>query len=183
MRTFKNGAKTVALAALLTLSATASWAEDKANILLMDTAKGQVTIELNAKGAPNHTARLKRLANEGFYDGLKFHRVIPDFMAQTGDPNGNGTGGSSLPDLASEFTDKPFQRGTVGMARAQDPNSANSQFFIMFAPAPHLNGQYTVVGEVTDGMEYVDALKKGGRANNGAVSNPDTITKMRTADQ
>ncbi|MEL6504788.1 MAG: peptidylprolyl isomerase [Pseudomonadota bacterium] len=176
--------KTLALGMALAAAATAAWAEDKANILLMDTKNGQITIELNTEGAPNHAQRLKRLANEGFYDGLNFHRVIPGFMAQTGDPNGNGTGGSSLPDLKAEFTNTPFQRGTVGMARAQNPDSANSQFFIMFAPAPHLNGQYTVVGQVTDGMEAVDAIKKGSRAANGAISGePDKIVKMRTADQ
>ena len=151
--------------------------------LVMQTKGGDVRIALDVENAPNHAERLKTLANQGFYDGLKFHRVIPGFMAQTGDPRGDGTGGSELPDLGAEFHDAPFERGTVGMARSGNPNSANSQFFIMFDRAAHLDGQYTVVGEVVEGMEAVDALKKGSIAANGAVEDPDTITKMRTADE
>ena len=158
-------------------------AQDAANTLVMQLKDGEVRIDLNTEGAPKHAERLKTLANDGFYDGLKFHRVIPGFMAQTGDPQGTGMGGSDLPDLEAEFTDAPFERGTVGMARSADPNSANSQFFIMFDAAPHLNGAYTVIGNVTSGMEAVDAVKKGAVSANGAVDDPDTIVKMRTADK
>ena len=158
-------------------------AADKANTLLLDLKSGQVEIELLPDVAPDHVKRLAELSNSGFYDGLTFHRVIDGFMAQTGDPRGNGTGGSDKPDLKAEFSDVPFERGVLGMARSQSPNSANSQFFIMFAPAPHLNGQYTVFGRVTSGMEHVDAIKKGERALNGQVQDPDKIVKMRTADK
>ena len=158
-------------------------AADKANTLLLETKNGQVVIELLPEKAPNHVERIRTLANQGFYDGLKFHRVIDGFMAQTGDPRGNGTGGSDLPDLRAEFNDVSFLRGVVGMARAQNPHSANSQFFIMYAEGTFLDGQYTVFGRVTKGMEFVDAIKRGDRAANGVVSNPDSIVKMRTADQ
>ena len=156
-------------------------AQDAGNTLVMETSKGPVTIRLRPDLAPNHAERLTTLAAQGFYDGVPFHRVIEGFMAQTGDPTGTGAGGSELPDLQAEFSDAPFTRGTVGMARANDPDSANSQFFIMFADAPHLNGQYTVVGEVAKGMEVVDALKKGDPAENGMVSEPDRIVSMRPA--
>lgn len=176
--------KSIAASAILALAfATASHAASDADTLILETKTGAVTIELMPEAAPKHVERLKSLANDGFYDGLKFHRVIDGFMAQTGDPLGNGTGGSDLPDLKAEFSKVPFERGTLGMARSQNPNSANSQFFIMFAPAPHLNGQYTVFGKVTDGMEHVDSIKKGSRSQNGTVSDPDTIVKMRTADK
>ena len=172
--------------ALLTLVSTLflslAHAATKENTLLLDLKTGRVTIELLPEVAPNHVARIKELANSGFYDGLKFHRVIDGFMAQTGDPLGNGSGGSDKPDLAAEFSNVPFDRGVLGMARAQDPNSANSQFFIMFDEGHFLNNQYTVFGRVTDGMEHVDRIKKGSRAQNGAVQDPDTIVKMRTAD-
>src|SRR5690606_27805487 len=111
--------------------------------------------------APCHVEQVTTLINQGFYDGIVFHRVIDGFMAQTGDPTGTGMGGAELPDIPAEFSDASFARGTLGMARSQSPNSANSRFFIVFEPAPHLNGQYTVFGEVTSGMEHVDALKKG----------------------
>ncbi|MEP0945198.1 MAG: peptidylprolyl isomerase [Rhizobiaceae bacterium] len=174
----------IALFAVLSWSvASFASAADKANTLLLDTKNGQVEIELLPNKAPNHVKRIRTLANQGFYDGLKFHRVIDGFMAQTGDPRGNGTGGSDLPDLKAEFNDVSFDRGVIGMARAQSPDSANSQFFIMFAEGTFLNGQYTVWGRVTKGMQFVDAIKKGDRASNGAVSNPDTIVKMRTADK
>ncbi len=163
--------------------ATAAHAADKANMLLLDIKGGQVTIELMPKVAPEHVKRISTLANDGFYDGLKFHRVIEGFMAQTGDPRGDGTGGSDKPDLKAEFSDVPFERGTLGMARSQNPDSGNSQFFIMFAPAPHLNNQYTVFGKVTEGMEHIDAIKRGSTAQNGTVQDPDTILKMRTADK
>jgi peptidylprolyl isomerase len=155
--------------------------QDPENTLLMQLPAGTVTIQLRPDLAPGHAERLKTLARQGFYDGLVFHRVIPDFMAQTGDPTGTGSGGSDLPDLKAEFSDVPYTRGIVGMARTPDPNSANSQFFIMFGDAPSLNGQYTVVGQVTSGMEAVDALKKGTSANNGAVENPDKIISLKVA--
>jgi len=155
-------------------------------------ANGTVTVALYDDVAPNHVARIIRLAREGAYDGVVFHRVIDGFMAQTGDvefgrlEGGNmaraGQGGSDLPDLKAEFSDIPFERGVIGMARARDPDSANSQFFIMFAPAPHLNGQYTVVGRVTDGMEVVDAIKRG-RGRGGAVlGRPDVMTRVTVTE-
>lgn len=168
-----------AIALALTCSAHAM---DAKNTLMLKLKSGDVTIELLPDVAPNHVERIRKLANDGFYDGLKFHRVIEGFMAQTGDPRGDGTGGSELPDLKAEFSKVPFERGTLGMARAQNPNSANSQFFIMFDEGSFLNGQYTVFGQVKDGMEHVDAIKKG-RGQNGSVSDPDTIIKMRTADK
>ncbi|MEE9314077.1 MAG: peptidylprolyl isomerase [Rhizobiaceae bacterium] len=175
--------KVLAATAISFTLTTASFAASKANTLLLDTKHGQLKIELLPEKAPNHVKRITSLANKGFYDGLKFHRVIPGFMAQTGDPLGNGSGGSDGPDLNAEFNDQPFVRGTLGMARSSRPNSANSQFFIMFASAPHLDGQYTVFGKVISGMEFVDKIKKGSQSNNGSVNNPDTIVKMRTADK
>ncbi len=179
MNLIKSLATALAVLALTTLS----YAASDADTLILETKTGQVKIELLPETAPNHVERLKTLANSGFYDGLKFHRVIDGFMAQTGDPLGNGTGGSDLPDLEAEFSETPFERGTLGMARSRNPNSANSQFFIMFDSAPHLNGQYTAFGKVTDGMDHVDQIKKGSNSQNGTVSDPDTIIKMRTADQ
>jgi cyclophilin family peptidyl-prolyl cis-trans isomerase len=130
--------------------------------------------------APNHVARIKELAGRGFYDGVPFHRVIPGFMAQTGDPTGTGAGGSDLPDLKAEFSHEKHARGTVSMARTNNPNSANSQFFVCFADSPWLDRQYTVWGKVISGMEHIDAIKKGGEHNNGAISGePDRIVKMR----
>ena len=139
---------------------------------------GDVVIQLRPDLAPAHVARITALANEGFYNGIVFHRVIEGFMAQTGDPTGTGSGGSSLPDLKAEFTAAPFERGVIGMARTSNPNSANSQFFIMLDAAPHLNGEYTVWGEVVEGMEHVDAIKKGSQAQNGLVTAPDKIVKL-----
>ena len=153
------------------------------NTLKMELTGGTVTIALKPDLAPNHVERLKTLTAQGFYDGIVFHRVIPGFMAQTGDPTGTGSGGSDLPDLKAEFSDTPFTRGVIGMARTQNPNSANSQFFITYADSPWLNGQYTVVGEVTAGMEAVDAIKKGTEAGNGLVQNPDKIIRMTIAQQ
>ena len=153
---------------------------------------GTVTIDLFEDVAPNHVAQITELAEAGAYDGVVFHRVIPGFMAQTGDVQhgrlgGNlalaGTGGSDRPDLAAEFSDRSFRRGVVGMARSANPNSANSQFFIMFAPAPHLDGEYTIVGEVTDGMDVVDSIKKGSEAANGAIaSDPDVMQDVRVVE-
>ncbi|MEL6872130.1 MAG: peptidylprolyl isomerase [Pseudomonadota bacterium] len=138
----------------------------------------KVVIELKPEIAPKHVERVKKLASEGFYDGVVFHRVIDGFMAQSGDPTGTGTGGSKYPDLPAEFSKAQFKRGTVGAARTANPNSANSQFFICFADnsCPHLNGQYTIWGQVVEGMEAVDSIKSGAGAN-GLVSNPDKIAK------
>jgi len=156
--------------------------EKASNSVTMELKSGPVTIELRPDLAPNHVARVKELSERGFYDGVPFHRVIPGFMAQTGDPTGTGTGGSDLPDLKAEFSSEKHVRGTVSMARTNNPNSANSQFFICFEDSPWLDGQYTVWGKVTSGMEHVDAIKKGGEHNNGAISGaPDTIVKMRVS--
>jgi peptidylprolyl isomerase len=163
------------------LRAQAQDAKDPANTLFLDTKDGRIVIRLRPDLAPKHVAQIKALAKRGFYDGIVFHRVIPGFMAQTGDPTGTGTGGSDLPNLPAEFSSTPFKRGTVGMARSQNPNSANSQFFIMFADTPSLNGQYTVFGEVVSGMDVVDKIKKGSASDNGTVSNPDKIVSMRLA--
>ena len=150
---------------------------DPQNTLYLDTAQGQIIIKLRNDIAPNHAERLKLLAREHFYDNVPFHRVIDGFMAQTGDGgHGDGTGGSKHPDLKAEFSNVPFKRGTVGMARTNNPNSANSQFFIMFADGSFLNGQYTVVGEVVRGMEVVDKLKRG-----EPPANPDRIVHMQVA--
>ena len=154
---------------------------DPENTLYMDLKDGRVVIRLRPDLAPNHVARVKQLAREGFYDGTVFHRVIEGFMAQGGDPTGTGTGGSKLPDLKAEFTSKAhFLRGVVGAARSGNPNSANSQFFIMFGPAPSLDDKYTIWGQVVSGMEYVDKIKRGG-GSNGQVQNPDKITKLQVA--
>ena len=164
--------------------------DDRDNILFLDLSNGKrVAIRLMPDWAPQHVERIKTLARQGFYDGVIFHRVIDGFMAQTGDvefgdmengyqANRAGTGGSSQPDLKAEFTDQPFERGTVGMARAQNPDSANSQFFIMFDEGSFLNGQYTVVGHVVSGMENVDKIKRGDQAANGMVENPDRMIKV-----
>ncbi len=155
---------------------------DPQNTILLDTKYGRVIIKLRNDVAPHHAERIKQLARDGFYNNVPFHRVIPGFMAQTGDgQNGDGTGGSKYPDLKAEFSNVPFTRGVVGMARTQDPNSANSQFFIMFADSPHLNGQYTVVGQVVSGMAAIDKIKKGTEETNGAVTGPDKILKMQVA--
>ncbi len=148
--------------------------------LYLDVPKGRVTIKLRPDLAPNTVARIKELAREGFYDGIVFHRVIDGFMAQTGDPRGDGTGGSGK-HLKAEFNSGKHLRGTVSMARANDPDSADSQFFICFAPAPFLDGKYTIFGEVTEGMDHIDAIKKGSASKTGSVSNPDKITKMQVA--
>ena len=155
--------------------------EDKANTVILTTKNGKVVIKLRPDLAPKHVERIKALVKRKFYDGLVFHRVIAGFMAQTGDPTGTGSGGSDLPDLPAEFSKEPFKRGTLGMARAQSPNSANSQFFICFAESSFLNGQYTVFGEVTSGMEVVDLIKKGSQDDNGSVNDPDKIATMRMA--
>ncbi len=162
------------------LLTTGGYAMDKENTLYMDLDYGRVVIELLPDVAPNHVARIKELTRQGFYDGLKFHRVIDGFMAQTGDPLGNGTGGSGKK-LKAEFNNTPHIRGTVSMARASDPDSADSQFFICFDDATFLDGQYTAFGKVIEGMEYVDMIKKGNPQMNGMVTNPDIIVKMQVA--
>ena len=144
------------------------------NILVLDTSKGEVTIKLRPDLAPGHVERIKTLVGEGFYDGVVFHRVIDGFMAQGGDPTGTGMGGSKLPDLKAEFTDTPHVRGVCSMARSQNPDSANSQFFICFDDARFLDGQYTVWGEVTEGMENVDQFARG-----EPVRNPDQINSAK----
>jgi peptidylprolyl isomerase len=155
---------------------------DPQNAILIDTKYGRIVIKLRPDLAPKHAERLKTLARDKFYDNVPFHRVIGGFMAQTGDgQNGDGTGGSKYPNLPAEFTNTPFVRGVVGMARTNDPNSANSQFFIMFGDGSFLNGKYTVVGQVAAGMEVVDKLKKGSEAQNGAVSDPDRMLKVQVA--
>ena len=153
---------------------------DKENTLYLDLKDGRVVIELLPKAAPKHVARIKELVRQGFYDGIVFHRVIDGFMAQTGDPLGTGMGGSGKK-LAAEFNSEPHVRGTVSMARAMDPNSADSQFFICFADARFLDRQYTVWGKVVSGMEFVDKIKKGDPNCNGVVYNPDKIVKMQVA--
>jgi peptidylprolyl isomerase len=178
---FGRFAAALTAAFMLFANAAAAQSADPQNTLVMELDSGTVTIALRPDLAPNHVERLKTLTRQGFYDGVVFHRVIPGFMAQTGDPTGTGTGGSELPDLKAEFSDTPFTRGVLGMARTADPDSANSQFFITYADAPWLNGQYTVIGEVVDGMEAVDAIKQGSEANNGMVENPDRIVSMKVA--
>lgn len=160
-----------------TATASTGTGADKRENLVFVLPPGKVVIELRPDLAPKAVERLKTLTKEGFYDGVNFHRVIEGFMAQGGDPTGTGTGGSKLPDLPAEFTDKAkFERGTLGMARTMDPNSANSQFFIMFDKCPSLDGQYTIAGKVIEGMENVDKIKRGAGAS-GTVKDPDKIVR------
>jgi peptidylprolyl isomerase len=180
----------LAVAAALGLAG-AALAQSAEDVLVIDvdgSVQGTIEIALRPDLAPQHVARIKELARAGAYDGVVFHRVIDGFMAQTGDvaygkrdafaQGRAGTGGSDLPDLPAEFSDASFGKGSVGMARSMDPNSANSQFFIMFAPAPHLDGQYTIVGEVAAGQDVVDAIRKG-EGGNGEVSEPDWMARVR----
>jgi peptidylprolyl isomerase len=155
-------------------------AADLENTLYLDVPAGRVVIELKPDQAPGHVARIKELARQGFYDGIAFHRVIDGFMAQTGDPRGDGTGGSGQR-LKAEFNQMRHVRGTCSMARAQSPDSADSQFFICFAPAPFLDGKYTAWGQVVSGMEHIDAIKKGDEDDNGSVDKPDAIVRMHVA--
>ncbi len=190
--------RTIALAAVL-LSAVPAFAQapaaqapaaaalpaglDKANSIVIDTTKGRIIIKLRPDIAPQHAERIKLLAREGYYNNVPFHRVMDGFMAQTGDgKNFNGTGGSKYPNLPAEFSQVPYKRGVVGMARTSEPNSANSQFFIMFADGSSLNGKYTVIGDVVSGMDVVDKLKKAppGSAS-GAVTDPDKMVTVRVA--
>ncbi len=150
--------------------------KDPENTIILETTKGKAVIQLFPDVAPNHVARIKELAREKFYDGIVFHRVIDDFMAQTGDPTGTGMGGSDKPDLKAEFSNMSHERGTCSMARSQNPNSANSQFFICFSKSPWLDRQYSVWGQVVEGMEAIDELKRG-----EPVQNPDKIVTMRVA--
>ena len=150
---------------------------DKANAIVIDTTKGRVVVKLRTDLAPNHAERIKQLARDGYYNNVPFHRVIEGFMAQTGDgANFNGTGGSKYPNLKAEFSNVPFTRGVVGMARSASPDSANSQFFIMFNDYPSLNGKYTVIGNVVSGMDVVDKLKRG-----EPVQGPDKMVKVQVA--
>ncbi len=150
---------------------------DKQNAIVIDTTKGRIVVKLRTDIAPQHAERIKQLARDGYYNNVPFHRVIEGFMAQTGDgKNFNGTGGSKYPNLKQEFSSVPFKRGIVGMARTSDPNSANSQFFIMFADGSSLNGQYTVIGEVVQGMDVVDKIKRG-----EPVVDPDKMVKVQVA--
>jgi peptidylprolyl isomerase len=178
------------IAALLALLASPVLATNL-EIDVAGEANGTIVIHLRDDLAPNHVAQIVALAQSGAYDNVVFHRVIDGFMAQTGDvqygkAGGDmamaGTGGSEMPDLAAEFSDVPFARGTVGMARAQDPDSANSQFFIMFAPGDFLNGQYTVVGEVTSGLEILDAIKRGEGQSGSVAGAPDVMTAVRVTE-
>ena len=190
--------RTIALAAAL-LSAVPAFAQapaaqapasaplpaglDKANAIVIDSTKGRIIFKLRTDIAPQHAERIKLLAREGYYNNVPFHRVMDGFMAQTGDgKNFNGTGGSKYPNLQAEFSQVPYKRGVVGMARAGDPNSANSQFFIMFADGSSLNGKYTVVGDVVSGMDVVDKLKKAPAGSaSGAVTDPDKMVTVRVA--
>ncbi|MBO6719735.1 MAG: peptidylprolyl isomerase [Rhizobiaceae bacterium] len=189
---FTRRALPLVLAAGLFGAASAVSAADPEDTMIITLKDGEVRIALRPDLAPRHVEQIKALVREGAYDNVAFHRVIEGFMAQTGDvqfgdmedgytPGRAGTGGSDKGDLPAEFSDAPYVRGTVGMARAQNPHSANSQFFIMFAPAPSLEGQYTVVGNVESGMEFVDNIKRGNRAQNGVVSDPDRMISVRIA--
>lgn len=182
----------LAFVASVLFSTMAAKAADPENTLIIKLKIGEVKIELLPEVAPKHVEQIKRLARDGAYDNVVFHRVIEGFMAQTGDVQYGdkadglnlrraGTGGSKYPDLPAEFSDIPFDRGIVGMARAQNPNSANSQFFIMLENYYGLNGQYTVIGRVLEGMPFVDNIKKGARNNNGAVTDPDHMFSVRLA--
>lgn len=191
MKSFSFAAALLMVAGLASVPAVAQSA-DPENTLIIELKDGEVEIALRPDIAPQHVEQIKTLVRRGDYDNVAFHRVIDGFMAQTGDVQyGNleqgynsqraGMGGSHLGNIPAEFSDVPFERGTLGMARAQDPNSANSQFFITFAPTPNLNGAYTVVGQVVNGMEYVDNIKRGDRGANGAVTDPDRMISVRIA--
>ena len=187
-----NLLRSLVAALILSVFPFAALAADPENTLVISLKDGDVTIALRPDIAPGHVERIKALARKGAYDGVVFHRVIDGFMAQTGDvqygnaaknynPGQAGMGGSDMPDLKAEFSKEPFVRGTIGMARAQSPDSANSQFFITFGDASFLNGQYTVVGTVESGMELVDKIKRGDEAQNGVVADPDKMVKVKIA--
>ena len=175
--------RTLVASAPLVLAAAGAFAQEpKGNAMVITTKDGKITIKFRPDLAPKHVAQIKKLVSDKFYDGIVFHRVIDGFMAQTGDPTGTGTGGSKLPNIPAEFTPTPFKRGTVGMARSASPDSANSQFFIAFADAPFLDNKYTVFGEVVSGMDVVDKIKKGSKADNGTVTGPDKMISVRLTD-
>jgi peptidylprolyl isomerase len=174
----KLWSRLVLFVAALTFGAGPALALDPENALYLDLAFGRVVIALQPDVAPKTCAQIKKLVRAGFYNGVVFHRVLDGFMAQTGDPTGTGTGDSGHP-LKAEFSPEPFSRGAVAMARTSDPDSADSQFFIMYAAAPQLDGKYTIFGHVVSGMDFVDKIKKGDKADNGRVSNPDKIIKMQ----
>jgi len=183
MKSIRTLGVALAIAAGLWAAPAYAQASDPQNTLFMETPHGRVTIRLRPDLAPKHVAQIKTLVRRKFYDGAPFHRVIEGFMAQTGDPrNRNGTGGSDLPNIPAEFSREPYRRGTVGMARTNDPNSANSQFFICFnnSGCASLTGQYTVWGEVVAGMEAIDKIRRGAPGS-GSVSNPENILRMQIA--
>ncbi|MBN9064424.1 MAG: peptidylprolyl isomerase [Rhizobiales bacterium 65-9] len=173
--------KRLIAAAALALVAFGAQAQtvDPNNAIALDTKDGRIVIKLRPDLAPKHVAQIVALTKRHFYDGIVFHRVIDGFMAQTGDPTGTGMGGSDLPNIPAEFSKEPFKRGSVGMARSQSPNSANSQFFICYDGCGPLTGQYTIWGEVVSGMDVVNKIKKGSEAQNGSVSKPDKIVRMQ----
>ena len=187
MRTFRKPAprlpRVFVLAALVLATVGFSsppMAASLEDTLYLDLKDGRVVIEMRPDLAPRHVARIKELVRQGFYDGLAFHRVIGGFMAQTGDPKGNGTGGSGVK-IPAEFSPEPHARGAVSMARSRSPDSADSQFFIVFARSPWLDGKYTVWGKVVEGMQYVDNIKRGNKSRNGVVTDPDRIVRMQMA--
>ena len=169
-----------AIGAALFLAAQPAAAADPENTLFLELPWGRVVIEMRPDLAPNHVTRIKELVRKCFYDGTPFHRVIGGFMAQGGDPTGTGTEGSGQK-LAAEFSGEHFTRGVVGMARSSSPNSADSQFFIMFDNSPHLDGKYSIWGQVVEGMDFVDSIKKGSSLANGAVKDPDVIVRLQVA--
>jgi peptidylprolyl isomerase len=169
-------------AALIAGVAAPAFAQDAGNTLYLDFKDGRVTIALDPVAAPKTVAHIKELVKKGFYTNTPIHRVIPGFMAQMGDPTGTGGGPGSGTTVPAEFGPTPFERGTVGLARTEDPNSGDSQFFIMLAPNDYLNGKYAAFGKVTDGMDVVDKIKQGTRENNGVVDNPDKLLKATLGD-
>ncbi len=180
MRILKTMAALMAALGIGAATASDTEAADLENTIYLDLKDGRVVIELRPDLAPNHVARIKQLSRAGFYDGIVFHRVIAGFMAQTGDPTGTGAGGSELPDLKAEFSSEKHLRGIVSMARSRNPNSANSQFFIVYEDASWLDNQYTIWGQVTSGMEFVDNIRTG-HPQSGEVDDPDKIVSMRVA--
>ncbi|MFM9973174.1 MAG: peptidylprolyl isomerase [Beijerinckiaceae bacterium] len=182
MRKTILAATALALSLGAMLSADTAFAQaalDPQNTIYLDLKDGRVVIKLRPDLAPKHVAQVKALTKRGFYNGIVFHRVINGFMAQTGDPTGTGTGGSDLPNIPAEFTREPYKRGSVGMARSQSPNSANSQFYLCYEGCGSLTGQYTLWGDIVSGMEFVDKIKKGSDSQNGQVTNPDKIIRMQ----
>jgi len=180
MKVFRAIAAMMAVLGITAAMTAESDGTDLENTIYLELKDGRVVIELRPDLAPNHVTRIKQLARAGFYDGIVFHRVIAGFMAQTGDPTGTGSGGSELPDLEAEFSSGKHVRGVTSMARSRSPNSANSQFFIVYEDAPWLDDQYTIWGRVTSGMEYVDNIRKG-NPRTGAVEVPDKIISMKVA--